>query len=137
MILIERHLIHSNHKCFNKLINYCVNSKKLYNSLNYQQRANYLTLQNDVMSFGELDKLAKTIDTKQFYYDMPNTKVAQQTVKLLCEDWTNYFKALHSYTCNHKKFKGTPKPPKYKTNKLGYLLHFTNQASNIKTVNYI
>lgn len=132
MLLIERHLMYGNNPMFDKLSYYCNVSKKLYNSVNYQQRANFLIMGNDLMDFSALDKFVKTIPAKEFYYDMPNTKVAQQTLKKLSEDWKGFISARKSYDRGGKNFKGIPKPPAYKKNKIGFELHFTNQASKIE-----
>ena len=43
-----------------------------------------------------------------------NNYLAQQVIRQVCRDFSNYFKALREYAKNPSKFTGTPKPPRPK-----------------------
>jgi len=103
----------------------CLISKKLYNQANYYVRQDYFHLDN-YLNYYDLDFILK----KTKNYKLLKAQTSQQILKLLSNNWKNYFKSLKEWYKVPKKFNGRPKPPKYKKHEYNLLI-FTNQNSKI------
>lgn len=121
---------------YNKLIELSIKSKNLYNSANYYVRQVFFqttelkdrgVVETAIwLRYQDIYKIMK--NTKQ-YKELP-AKTAQQVLMLLDKDWVSFFKSVKEYKVNPGKFKGQPRPPRYKK---GYnTLVFTNQQGKIK-----
>lgn len=110
MQLVEQHIIKSTHKFYKELDRLCFLSKNLYNVANYMIRQEFTANGNYLNSYS-VDKLLNVdnVDYKQ----LPS-KVSQQTLKLLDQNWKSFSQALKSYKKNPSKFSSRPKLPKYK-----------------------
>ena len=110
MQLVEQHIIKSTHKFYKELDRLCFLSKNLYNVANYMIRQEFTANGNYLNSYS-VDKLLNVdnVDYKQ----LPS-KVSQQTLKLLDQNWKSFFQAVKSYKKNSNRFLGRPKLPKYK-----------------------
>ena len=64
------------------------------------------------------------------YKKFCKAKVAQNTLRALCKCYKSYFRAIKDFKVNPSKYKGMPKPPKYKDT-LG-ILYFDYQSIKIK-----
>jgi len=82
------------------------------------------------LSYYDLDKLLKNLTELNFYKQMCKAQVAQQCLRQLNSNYTSYFKTLKDFKRNPSKYKGMPKPPKYKTKQNG--ITFTYQTIKIK-----
>ena len=128
MILSERHII-KNSELFNELDNMCFLSKNLYNKglyivrqhfFNTEKYLNYNTLENIL-------KKSKDVD----YYALP-TKVSQQILMVLDNNFKSFFKLLEKKKKSHYKEK--VKIPKYLDKDSRNLLIFTSQAISKKFI---
>ena len=110
MQLVEQHIIKSTHKFYKELDRLCFLSKNLYNVANYMIRQEFTANGNYLNSYS-VDKLLNVdnVDYKQ----LPS-KVSQQTLKLLDQNWKSFFQAVKSYKKNSNRFLDRPKLPKYK-----------------------
>ena len=90
----------------------------------------YFNQKSKFLSYFELDKLLKNLTELNYYKQMCKAQVAQQCLRQLNSNYTSYFKALKDYKKNPSKYKGMPKPPKYKDT-LG-ILYFDYQSIKIK-----
>ena len=110
MQLVEQHIIKSTHKFYKELDRLCFLSKNLYNVANYMIRQEFTANGNYLNSYS-VDKLLNVdnVDYKQ----LPS-KVSQQTLKLLDQNWKSFFQVVKSYKKNSNRFLGRPKLPKYK-----------------------
>lgn len=126
MILVEKYIIKSG-KYFDELNNITHLSKNLYNSGLYSVRQfyfenkkflNYVNLNNQFVKNKHPD-----------YYNLP-TKVSQQTLKMVEQNFKSFFGSLN------KKVKGV-KIPKYLKKDGHFLTTWTNQSISFKRKGYI
>jgi len=106
-------------------------SKNLYNQALYILNQEYKNSAKYI-SYVELDKIMKnTLNLeKEINYKLLPAQTSQQILKLLDKNYKSFFKSIKDYKSNPTKYKGTPKPPKYK--KEYNILIYTNQNSKIK-----
>ena len=90
----------------------------------------YYKKESKFLSYCELDKLLKNLTELNYYRQLCKSHVAQQCLRQLNSNYTSYFKALKDFKVNPSKYKGMPKPPKFKTKE--NLITFTNQTIKIK-----
>src|SRR5699024_11353319 len=77
-----------------------------------------------------MDKILRNMNEEN-YKQLPK-QTAQQTLKLLNQNWQSFFKSIKDYKSNKSKYKGRPKPPKYrKSGGLNQII-LTNQQCKIK-----
>lgn len=143
MKLVERHIIDSNHSCFNELDVIGFLSKNLYNRANWfirqcfiitsQLKEEQKTEHAIWIRYNDIQKmLQKTKDEN--YYALP-TKVAQQVLKLLDKNWTSFFESIKDYNRFPEKYTGQPSLPKYKDKKNGRnILVYTIQSISKKEI---
>lgn len=116
-----------------KLERLCYLSNNLYNQLNYINRQR-LFKKEKTLSGGKLEREYKKrvedkIDTDNLK-DFPSQSF-QQPQKVLSRNWKSFWQSMKAYKKDKTKFKGLPKPPKYKDKgKMNFLI-FTNQQSKI------
>lgn len=110
MQLVEQHIIKDTHKFYKELDKLCFLSKNLYNVANYTIRQEFTTSGNYLNSY----KVDKILNVENVDYKQLPSKVSQQTLKLLDQNWKSFFQALKSYKKNPSKFSSRPKLPKYK-----------------------
>ena len=110
MQLVEQHIIKSTHKFYKELDRLCFLSKNLYNVANYMIRQEFTANGNYLNSYS-VDKL---LDVDNVDYKQLPSKVSQQTLKLLDQNWKSFSQAVKSYKKNSNRFLGRPKLPKYK-----------------------
>ena len=123
MILAERHIIKRSHVHFQELDNVCFLSKNLYNASLYAVRQHFFTTK-EYLSYVSNCKTFQ--DGNQPDYRALPTKVAQQTMKMVEQNFKSFFGLLS------KKGKGDYgyklKIPKYLDKKGRYITTYTNQA---------
>lgn len=105
----------------------CVFSQKnLYNVSIYNIKQKYDEDQT-FLGYHELSKRFSESDN-QDYRALP-AKVSQQIMMLLERNYKSYFKSLRSYQKSPEKFKGAPRPPRFKHKTKGRnVVSYTNQA---------
>jgi putative transposase len=64
------------------------------------------------LSYGFLDSFFKC--KKQEHYRMLPTHTAQAIIQLVLQDWRSFYEAMKDYKKHPEKYKGRPKPPRYK-----------------------
>lgn len=132
---IERHLIKSNHDIYYYLIELSKLSNNLYNHANFIIRQNFFYNLNKkgkskYLSFYDMDKILRKMEEPN-YQKLPK-KTAQQILRVLHQNWQSFFKSIQDYKTNKNKYKGRPKPPKYrKSGGLNQII-LTNQQCKIK-----
>ena len=121
VILVEQHIIKKSNKLFEQLDHLCFLSKNLYNATLYKIRQHYFET-GDFLSFAKVNKIM--INEKNPDYYAMNTKVSQQTQKLVDQNHRAFFKALTS----SKVEKGKARIPRYLDKDGRQVVMFTNQA---------
>ena len=58
-------------------------------------------------------------------------QIIQQTMKQCFQDWKSFFELVKEYKINPAKFKGMPKPPKYKKKGSQFMVRLTNQIGKL------
>ena len=126
MNLVEQHIINRNHEFFNECDQLCYASKNLRNFALYEWMQQF-TLHDNILGYVDLYNYAKgKVDYKQ----LPD-KVSKGTLRQLQSEITAYFKASKEYGKNPDKFKGKPRPPKYKHKFKGrYVVTYEKGAIN-------
>lgn len=96
MILVEQHIIKSNHPSFKVLDDLCFKSKNLYNCALYEVRQHYFASKDDpgikykYLNFYETNRLMK--DNQ--WYNSLQSQAAQQTLMLLDQNFKSFFALL-------------------------------------------
>ena len=121
MILVEQHIIKKSNRLFEQLDRLCFLSKNLYNATLYKIRQHHFET-GDFLSFVQVNKIM--ISEKNPDYYAMNTKVSQQTQKLVDRNYRVFFKTLKS----SKVEKGKARIPRYLDKNGRQVVMFTNQA---------
>ena len=123
---VEKHVIKKSHSYYSMFCDYTHLAKNLYNHANFLVRNEFTStgkwLRND-----ELDKLLKHDVTHPDYANMMAAQSAQQTLRLLDNDWKSFFKSIKDWFKNKNKYTGRPKLPKYKPKDGRMVFILTNQ----------
>lgn len=128
---IEKHLIKQNNPYYQTLCDFTHKSKNLYNHANFIVRTEFV--KNDKwIRYDDLDKILKADLDYDDYRQMPTAQSAQQTLKLLDNNWKSFFKAINEWNKNKDKFLGRPKLPNYKPKDGKAILIMTNQNVKLK-----
>jgi IS605 OrfB family transposase len=103
---------------------------KLYNTVNYQIKNN-----EDVKPvYTQLEKQFKS----NWHTEYVHSHNRQQLFKQLSQDWKSFFNSIKDYKKNPNKYKGQPRPPKFKyLNSNPTEIIFTNLATRIKSGNLL
>jgi putative transposase len=124
MQLVEQHIIDRHDPRFAAIDLACFASKNLYNASLYILRQAFFAHEH-VPTYAKLAHSLK--DTTEFR-TLP-AKVAQWTIRQVCGDWNNFWKAQSAYAKCPAKFTGRPSLPHYKPKADGRnLLVYTRQA---------
>jgi len=124
MQLVEQHIIDRHDPRFAVIDPACFASKNLYNAALYTLRQAFFAHEY-VPNYA---KLAHTLKDTAEFRALP-AKVAQWTIRQVCGDWNNFWKAHSAYAKCPAKFTGQPKLPHYKPKADGRnLLVYTRQA---------
>ncbi|MBB6176049.1 putative transposase [Anoxybacillus tengchongensis] len=128
---VERHIIYPTHPYYHMFDEYCFRAKNLYNFANYQVRQTFFQ-HGAYLSYNKLDKLLKTKGMDADYRAMPLAQCAQQTLRMLHQNWKSFFQAMKDWAKSKEKYTGRPKPPKYLRKDGRYVLVLTNQSCKIE-----
>ena len=126
---VERHIIHKARYNYLEVQNTCHLSKNLYNYVNYIVRQSFFETGTIPSGYDISSQLAR--ENQADFRALP-AQVAQQTIKLVFEAWTSFFRALKSYKKDKSRFNRSPKPPKYKDKNGYFMAVITSQSSKIK-----
>jgi IS605 OrfB family transposase len=105
----------------------CHLSKNLYNEGNYQIRQELFKNNNWI----RYNALYHRMKPSKNYHQLP-AQTGQQVLKILDRNWTAFFRAIKVWKDDKSKFKGRPKPPRYKPKNGEFMLVFTNQQVKLK-----
>lgn len=128
---VEKHIIKESDPYFKLIMEFCHNSKNLYNHANYIVRNEFLNHDNWIR-YTELDKILKADSQYPDYANMPVAQSAQQTLRILDKNWKSFFKSIKDWAKHKNKYLGRPKIPKYLKKDGTYQLILTNQNCKIK-----
>ena len=93
------------------------------------------TKDNAFCNYELMDAVFKTSKNKD-YKSLP-AHVNQGVMKQVYNDWSSFFEGFKEYKANPSKFKGRPKPPRYKTKGATNSIIFSNQVCTVKDNKYI
>ena len=126
MRLVERHVVKDGSKEYKILDELCYLSKNLYNATLYRVRQTYFKNDRTYLTYPTLQKQFQ--DENQHDYRSMSIKAAQQTMRMVDQNFRSFFMAIKDYKQNPKKYKGKPKIPKYlDTEKGRFLVTYTSQ----------
>lgn len=132
MKLTEKHTIRRGDVRYDILDQECYKSKNLYNASLYTVRQ-YFFENKSYLSYYTLQPQFQK--EKQPDYCALPTKVAQQTMKMVDQNFRTFFRSLKSFKANPGKFKARPRIPKYLDKMEGrYMLVYTSQAISKKVL---
>ena len=133
MKLTERHKINKiKYPKYYKLFeNFAKESNSLYNQGLYEIKKN-LKIYNKFLSYNTLDKICKNKPEKYNPYRRLPAQTAQQTLKILTTDISNYIRSIKDWSKNKAKYLGKPKFPNYKKSGDVNTFYLTNQQIKIK-----
>mgnify|MGYP002712108622 CR=1 FL=1 len=132
---IEQHVVKRKSKCYEILNRFSHLTNNLYNHANFIIRQNFFHNLNEkgkskYLSNYQMDKILRQMNEEN-YQQLPK-QTAQQTLKVLNQNWQSFFKSIKDYKKNPHKYKGRPKPPKYRTSGGLNQIILTNQQCKIK-----
>ena len=127
----------NNTKKFEKLVKKDIVEAKVFDSKSKRKvtRFNMPTSENSFCSYELMDAVFKTSKNKD-YKSLPS-HVNQGVMKQVYSDWSSFFEGYKEYKINPSKFKGRPKPPRYKTKGTTNSVVFSNQVCKIKNGKYL
>ena len=102
-------------------------SARLYNVGNYERR-NYS--KDSDKDFPDWYNQKKELKDHFWYKNLPS-QTAQETLKILSDNWKSYFKSLKDYKSNPNKYTGKPKPPSYKPKDDKFNFRFLNHGFKV------
>jgi putative transposase len=105
----------------------CHRAKNLYNEANFYFRQFFFRL-GELVTYYDLQFALKNTAC---YKALP-AQTAQQTLKLVIQNWASYFAARQEYRHDPGKFLGCPRPPKHKARDGECVAVFTNQNARVK-----
>ena len=132
---IEQHVVKRKSKCYEILNRFSHLTNNLYNHANFIIRQNFFHNLNEkgkskYLSNYQMDKILRQMNEEN-YQQLPK-QTAQQTLKVLNQNWQSFFKSIKDYKKNPHKYKGRPKPPKYRISGGLNQIILTNQQCKIK-----
>ena len=123
MILTEKHVIKKSNKKFKDLDKLCFLSKNLYNSALYSIRQSYFETKEYTNYYAVVGKFTKG---NQIDYRSLPSKVSQQTLKVVDQNFKSFFACLKSKNVEKAKI------PKYLEKNGRFVATYTNQAISKK-----
>lgn len=94
----------------------CWNAKNLRNYANFLIRQEFFK-NNKYLNFYFIQKKLQQ-ENNECYRKLP-AKISQTVLRELDQNWKSFFATIKEFKKNKNKFKGTPKPPKYKDKIIG------------------
>lgn len=125
MQLVERHIVQYDYR----LDNICWMSKNLYNYVLYLLQEEYKVSGKMLKEYELYGMLAKE---KQLDYICLPPQTSQQVIKLLFKAYKSFFNAIRDYKKHPGKYKGCPRPPKFKKPNGQNIVVFTNQNCRLE-----
>ena len=123
---VEKHIIKKSHPHHSMFCEYTHLAKNLYNHANFLVRNEFRNT-GKWLRHQELDKLLRRDVDYSDYRNIPEAQSAQQTLRLLDNNWKSFFKSIKDWSKNKDKYSGRPKLPKYKPKDGRMVFILTNQ----------
>lgn len=135
---VEKHVIKPNNKYYSLIKHYCHMSKNLYNHGNYLVRQSFCKEEDSkYLAYYDIEKLTKQDKGYPDYRMMPSAQSAQNTLRLLDQNWKSFFASIKDFKKHADKYLGRPKLPKYLKKDSEYLFFFTYQEVRLKKDNLL
>ena len=128
---VEKHIIKKSHPCYSMFCEYTRLAKNLYNHANFLVRSEFTNTGKWLRNHA-LDKILRQDVEYPDYKNMPAAQSAQQTLKLLDDNWKSFFKSIKDWSKNKDKYTGRPKLPNYKPKNGRMVFILTNQQVRLK-----
>lgn len=128
---VEKHIIKKSHPFYSMLCEYAYLTKNLYNHANFIVRNEFVKT-GKWLRYQELDKILRQDITYPDYRNMPAAQSAQQTLRLLDNNWKAFFNSMKDWSKNRDKYLGMPKLPKYKPKDGKMVFMVTSQQLRLK-----
>lgn len=128
---VEKHVIKKSHPCYSMFCEYTHLAKNLYNHANFLVRNEFVNTGKWLRNHA-LDKILRQDVEYPDYKNMPAAQSAQQTLKLLDDNWKSFFKSIRDWSKNKDKYTGRPKLPNYKPKDGRMVFILTNQQVRLK-----
>lgn len=86
------------------------------------------------LSAFDMDKIMKITPNLdgEINYKLLKAQSSQQVLKILDKNFKSYFKSIRDWKKNPSKYKGMPKPPRFKKSGDRSIIYYTNQNCKIK-----
>jgi len=100
---------------FERLKDLTHHAKNLYNQTLWTLREAF-EVTGKYFSYCQMDKAMKQVTNLegQVNYKLLKAKVAQQTLRKLDKNFSSFFRATQDFKSNPGKYKGQPRPPRFK-----------------------
>mgnify|MGYP003279055748 CR=1 FL=1 len=135
---VEKHTIKSSDPYYSLIKHYCHMSKNLYNHGNYLIRQAFCKEDDSrYLSYYDIEKLTKQDKEYLDYRMMPSAQSAQNTLRLLDQNWKSFFAAIKDFKKHKDKYLGRPKLPRYLKKNSEHLFFFTYQEVRLKSDNLL
>ena len=128
---VEKHIIKRSHPYFYMFCECTYLAKNLYNHANFLVRNEFVNT-GKWLRYQDLDKLLKQDIDYPDYANMMAAQSAQQTLKLLDDNWKSFFNSIKDWSSNKEKYSRRPKLPKYKPKDGRMVFILTNQQVRLK-----
>jgi putative transposase len=117
---------------FKRLRELTSNAKNLYNQSLWTLRQAFEAT-GKYFSYPQMDKAMKQVENLEgsINYKLLKAKVSQQTLRRLDKNFNSFFRAHQDFQKNPNKYKGQPKPPRFKHKPYDNLI-FDYQAFSVK-----
>ncbi|MFX0098516.1 MAG: RNA-guided endonuclease InsQ/TnpB family protein [Candidatus Hodarchaeota archaeon] len=109
----------------------CTRSNNLYNVAMYYTRQEFFHLGN-WLRYGDLYFMLRSHHNYTELDDLAGSQVPQQVLKQVDKAWKGFFNAMKVWRKEPGKFRGTPRPPRYRKKGGKNVVTFTGQQSRIK-----
>lgn len=129
---VEQHKIKSSNPYFVLLKEYCRKSKDLYNHGNFLIRQSFLSDNSKYLSYYDVERILKHDTEFPDYRALPTAQSAQNTLRLLDQNWKSFFASIKDWKKHKDKYLGRPRMPKYLKKTGEYALVFTYQEAKLK-----
>ncbi|EDN70016.1 transposase, IS605 family [Beggiatoa sp. PS] len=117
---------------FERLRDLSCHAKNLYNQTLWTLREAY-SATGKYFTYPQMDKVMKQVENLEgdINYKLLKAKVAQQTLRRLDKNFKSFFRCHQNFQTNPDKYKGPPKPPRFKHKPYDNLI-YDYQAFSIK-----
>lgn len=129
MILTEQHIIKKANVNFKQIDHLCFLSKNVYNVALYTIKTHY---EKTGKHLGYNKLYRKLYDESQYDFKELPVDLSQQVLMQVDRTYASFFKSIISYNKSKNKFKGVPRPTKYKAKNGRNIIIFTTAKFRVK-----